>query len=215
MARGQPKNRVCSDTMKKHLVIVLLTMLAAACGQVPDPALLLHDSKYSGFGDAPYQCVLDSQTGLYWEVKTDAAGLHDWRNTYSWFDSGGTNDELDYRGTENGGQCADSGCDTEQFAAAVNAVGHCGFSDWRVPSKNELFSVSDLRKHKTPPTMNMEYFPFAQAGEYWSINDYSFQHDAAWVWSFEFGHDRVDWKANAKFIRLVRGEPAELAPVKE
>ena len=25
-------------------------------------------------------------TGLTWEVKSDQAGLHDWRNTYSWWD---------------------------------------------------------------------------------------------------------------------------------
>jgi hypothetical protein len=201
--------------MNRQLTVILLAIIGTACGRVPDPQLLLHDTKYSGFGDAPYECVLDSDTALYWEVKSNEPGLHDWRHTYTWFDPGGSNDELDYRGTEDGGVCAGSPCDTAQYVQAVNAVGYCGFSDWRVPGKNELFSVSDLRKHENPPTMKVEYFPFAQAAEYWSVNDYSFQHNAAWVWSFEFGHDRVDWKASPKFLRLVRGEPADLTPVKE
>lgn len=189
--------------------------MLAACNRVPDPALVLHDTKYNGVGDTPYECVLDGQTGLYWEVKNDVPGLHDWHNTYTWFNPAATNDELDYRGTPNGGECVDSECDTSAYVLAVNELGYCGYSDWRVPGKNELFSVSDLRRHDNPPTMNVEHFPFAQAAEYWSVNDYSFQHDAAWTWNFEFGHDRVDWKANPKFVRLVRGEAAELTPTKE
>ena len=201
--------------MRIRLIILLTAATVTACGRVPDPALQLHDTKYSGVGIAPHECVLDSQTGLYWEVKSAEPGLHDWHNTYTWFDPEGTNDELDYRGTADGGECRGSACDTARFVRAVNKAGYCNYSDWRVPGKNELFSVSDLRQHKNPPTMNIEYFPLAQSGEYWSVNDYSFQHDAAWVWSFEFGHDRVDWKANAKFVRLVRGEPSELTPVQE
>ena len=209
------KKPVCFGLMKAPMIFLLISATVAACGRVPDPALQLHDTKYSGAGATPHECVLDNQTGLYWEVKNAEPGLHDWHNTYTWFDPDGTNDELDYRGTADGGACVGSACDTTHFVQAVNEAGHCGYSDWRVPSKNELFSVSDLRQHENPPTMNVEYFPFAQAGEYWSVNDYSFQHDAAWVWSFEFGHDRVDWKANPKFVRLVRGEPSELTSVKE
>ncbi len=201
--------------MKIRLIIILLITALAACSQRPDPALVAHDTKYSGVGEPPYQCVVDGLTGLYWEVKSDQAGLHDWRNTYTWYDHGNTNDELDYRGTENGGECAGSPCDTEQYVQAINAAGFCGFNDWRVPGKDELYSISDLRKHDNPPTTNVEYFPFTQADEYWSVHDYSFQHNAAWAWSFEFGHDRVDWKASPKFVRLVRGEPTGLAEVQE
>lgn len=201
--------------MKIRLAILLVTATAAACGRGPNPALQAHDTKYSGIGDAPYQCVLDGQTGLYWEIKSDEPGLHDWRNNYSWFSPDETNNELDYRGAPNGGECAGSSCDTWAFVQAVNEVGYCGYLDWRVPTRDELYSVSDLRRRDMPPTMNTSYFPFAQPDEYWSANDYSFQYNAAWGWNFEFGHDRVDWKASPKFVRLVRGEPSELTPVKE
>jgi len=202
--------------MKAATAISLLVMLGmSACGQEPDPALRIHDTKYSGLGDAPHDCVLDGQTGLIWEVKSDTSGLHDWRNTYTWFDPDESNGELDYRGVEGGGECAGSVCDTWHLVAAVNEAGHCGYSDWRLPLLDELFSISDLRRIDEPPTVNIAYFRFAQAAEYWSSNDYSFQYNAAWTWNFQFGHDRVDWKASPKFVRLVRGTATGLPKVKE
>ena len=68
---------------------------------------------------------------------------------------------------------------------------------------------------KTPPTVNTTYFPHMQADEYWSSNDYQFQWNAAWLWSFHYGHDRVEWKATPRFARLVRGEALQLERVKE
>ena len=202
--------------MRISIISTLLLMLGiAACSRAPGPPPNIHDTKYSGIGDPPYECVLDGQTGLYWEAKNDAPGLHDWRNTYTWFDPDETNNELDYRGIEDGGQCADSACDTWHYVQAFNEAGFCGYFDWRMPSKNELFSVSDLRRADDPPTMNVEYFLYARPDEYWSANDYSFQYNAAWVWNFQFGHDRVDWKASPNFVRLVRGTASELPKVKE
>lgn len=190
----------------------------------PDPAI--HDNKYvaldaggrelaNGAGLGP--CVLDQYTGLVWEVKSDQPGLHDWRNTYSWYDPDEDHgsEAVDYRGTPNAGECLDSDCDTWSFARAVNEEGYCGFSDWRVPMRDELASISDPRKMKTPPTINILYFPHTQQAEYWSSNDYHFQYDSAWVWNFEYGHDRVDWKKSPKYVRLVRGEAKGLLRVKD
>jgi hypothetical protein len=202
--------------MKIHPITTLFVALViASCSRGPDPALRVHDTKYSGIGDVPYECVLDGQTGLIWEAKSDTAGLHDWRNTYTWYDPNESQGELDYRGIEDGGECAGSACDIWHYVEAVNEAGHCGHFDWRVPMRDELYSISDLRRLDNPPTANTDYFPHAQAAEYWSINDYSFQWNAAWAWSFQFGHDRVDWKASPKHVRLVRGEAAGLPKVKD
>jgi len=160
-------------------------------------------------------CVLHLATGLYWEVKSDKPGLHDWHNTYSWFNPHESQGELDYRGTQNGGECAGSECDTWDYVRAVNAAGLCGFSDWRAPSRDELNSISELQRAAAPPTADPEFFPHTQAAEYWTANDYSFQYDAAWAWNFQYGHDRVDWKKSPKNLRLTRGEAERLAPVKE
>jgi hypothetical protein len=207
-------------------MVAALALAAAACGRDPGPDPALHDTKYAAIGvngsevradgGQPWGCVLDRFTGLTWEAKDDAPGLHDWRNTYTWYDPDEAHDRgLDYRGTPDGGRCAGSRCDTTAFVAAVNAAGRCGFRDWRLPSKDELASISDPRRVSQPPTINTRYFLHAEPVEYWSGNDYSFQWDAAWAWNFRFGHDRVDWKREPKPVRLVRGEPLHLARVKD
>ena len=169
-----------------------------------------------GADDLEGACAQDLFTGLVWEIKTDSPGLHDWRNTYSWYNPKETIAlELDYRGTPAAGQCTGSDCDTAAFRQAVNEAGFCGHNDWRIPSRDELASISELQKADSPPTINVDVFRFAQSVEYWSSNDYSFQWNAAWAWNFEFGHDRVDWKKTPKTVRLVRGQGEGLERVED
>ena len=166
-------------------------------------------------GGSGSTCVQDSHTGLVWELKTEDEGLHDWRHTYSWFYPDEAHHEVDYRGTQDAGECAGSQCDTWDFVNAVNEQGWCGFTDWRLPIRDEAFSISDLRKAKSPPTLDSAAFPLTHSAEYWTANDYSFQPDSAWTWNYQYGHDRVDWKKAPKFVRLVRGVPSNLTEVKE
>jgi hypothetical protein len=201
-----------------------LSIAIAGCDSRSGPGPEIHDSKYVGLSAAGEQlapgktgpCVLDQFTGLVWEVKTDAAGLHNKNHTYSWFspeeDSSG---ELDYRGKPEGGQCEGSACDTHSLAVAVNGAGLCGFHDWRIPTRDELGSISDPRKTSTPPTINRVYFPHTQPADYWSSNDYQFHWDTAWLWNFGNGLDRVEWKASPRHARLVRGEAVYLERVED
>ena len=197
------------------LILTAACLLLASCGKNPDSVPNPHDSKFVAIDTGTESCVLDNQTQLLWQAKSSAAGLHAALNTYSWFSPDEANRELDYRGLEDGGICSGSACDTWHYVQAVNENGYCGHSDWRMPDKDELFSISDLSRATTPPTINTDYFPNAAAAEYWSANDYSFQYDTAWAWNFELGHDRVDWKKEAKYVRLVRGTADGLAQVKE
>lgn len=202
--------------MKALRISLVLAFLAlAACSQESGDARFTHDTKYSAVSVDNDTCVFDNQTGLLWQVKTDIPGLHDFRNTYTWYNPNEAHGELDYRGVEDGGACAGSRCDSWHYVLAVNEAGYCGYDDWRLPGKDEFFSVSDLRRADNPPTMNTAFFVHAQPAEYWSGNDYSFQWDAAWAWNFQYGHDRVDWKKTPKFVRLVRGSAAQLPEVKE
>lgn len=206
-------------------IVFTAFIILSGCGGETGPGLEIHDSKYvavdrSGeqlmHASESFPCVLDQYTGLTWEVKSNATGLHDWRNTYTWYDPAETHgEELDYRGTPNGGECAGSDCDTHAFAASVNAEKYCGHEDWRIPLRDELATISDLRKTDAPPTANMDFFPHMQVAEYWSSNDYSFQWNAAWLWNFQYGHDRVEWKASPRHVRLVRGTARALERVKE
>jgi len=205
------------------MVMALLSL--SACNKESGPRPEIHDTKYVAIGPdgqpvdgAPGEsnCVLDQYIGLIWEVKSDQPGLRDWRNTYTWYSPDESyQNELDYRGTPDGGECAGSDCDTTAYVQAVNKWGYCGHNDWRLPSRDELGSISDPRKPDNPPTINLNFFPHTQPEEYWSGNDYQFQYNSAWRWNFKFGHDRVDWKASPGLVRLVRGEATLLNRVKE
>lgn len=202
--------------MKIQLQTVLISALATlvACGG-DSPEEEGSDAAFSFLSVDNETCIFDSRTGLTWQGKTDVPGLHDYRNTYTWYDPDESHGELDYRGTENGGICAGSACDTWHYVRAVNDAGYCGHKDWRMPAKAELLSISEISRAENPPTIDMEYFAHSQIAEYWSGNDYSFQWDAAWAWNFQFGHDRVDWKRVPKYVRLVRGSADSLPEVKE
>jgi len=214
----------------KCLLFRSILFLAAAFGLVacggnglPDAAS--HDTRYRAVDAAgqvldpsvaPGDCVFDELTGLTWEGKTSAPGLHHALNTYTWFNPDESHDgELDYRGKPDGGECTGSSCDTTAYVAAVNAAGLCSFTDWRMPGRDELGSISDPRRKDSPPTANLRFFPNMQAAEYWSANDYHFQWNGAWVWSFENGMDRVEWKDSPRHVRLVRGTASRVARVKD
>lgn len=198
-------------------LLLVSTLLLAGCESAPQPPATVFaferldetGAAYAGSGDfaiAPWQCVRDLNTGLVWEMKTTAAGLHHSDNTYSWYAPDNEHqDGHDYRGTPDGGQCMGSDCDISAYVQAVNAAGWCGFNDWRMPSKDEFATISDPRLPLKRPTIDATYFPDTQVGEYWTANDYAFKYDAAWAWHFEFSHDRVDWKKTPKYVRLVRG----------
>ena len=208
---------------------LVLYVSLSGCDQETPPGPEIHDSKYQALGsdgqpledaeqvtDQTRGCVLDQFTGLMWQVKSDQPGLNDWRNTYTWHNpEESSGPELDYRGTANGGKCSGSKCDTWDYVKAINEAGLCGHNDWRVPSRDALASISDIRKLHAPPTVNVTFFPYTQPDEYWSGNDYDFQWDAAWAWNYQYGHDRVDWKATAKFVRLVRGTALQLERVED
>lgn len=86
-----------------------------------------------------WNCVQDNVTGLMWENKTDDGGLHDKDWSYSWYEPDNSKNGGGYAGRQNHGSCGNtSGCDTYAYVNAVNAVGWCGFKDWRIPTVDEL-----------------------------------------------------------------------------
>jgi hypothetical protein len=224
-----PKNNQSPTTSRivnaKTYLAMLCCLTLCACNREPAPGPEIHDTKYRAVNQsgevqdasvAPGRCAKDTWTELTWEVKTDQPGLHASTNTYTWYDPEESwEGELDYRGVADGGECTGSACDTAGFIVEVNQAGLCGFSDWRMPARDELGSISDPRITETPPTINTRHFPLTQPGEYWSGNDYQFQYDTAWVWSFHNGLDRVEWKSSPRFVRLVRGEPRKVTRVKD
>lgn len=152
-----------------------------------------------------WSCVRDNVTGLIWEVKqpNGSGGLRDANHTYSWYNpdnstNGGS------AGTQNGGTCQGSACDTQAFVNAVNSQGLCGVSDWRMPSVNELLSI--VHNGRFQPAIDQAYFPHTpQYGAYWSSSPNASYSNYAW--SVYFGNGYVDYGSHKNLnshVRLVR-----------
>lgn len=201
-----------SVRMLRRAGILLIVVILTGCGDGTDESTgLVFDFERLADESSEGQCVHDRRTGLIWEIKTTAPGLRAAENTYTWYAmEPGLKPE--YRGTPNGGDCRGSDCDTAAYVAAVNESALCGYRDWRLPDRYDLASLNDPRIRFPGPTLTTEYFPNTRSGGYWSGTTYRFQRDAAWLWGFDHGLDRVDWKSSAYHLRLVRGAPLLAEP---
>ena len=154
---------------------------------------------------ASWNCVKDNVSGLAWEVKTADFGLHDWRYTYSWYNPNYTYNGGD-AGTQNGGACANNLCNTDDYVKAVNSVGYCGYSDWRVPTIEELQYIVDYEHYM--PSIDTTYFSDLQNTGielgFWSSSPYADGSDSAWTIIFDDGYSNATFKRNQRSVRLVR-----------
>lgn len=165
-------------------------------------------------GSAPdnWGCTRDNITGLMWEVKPVAVNnLRSSSHLYSWFDPSAT----DNQGVQNAGFCAASpalcstpeyNTDTHALVQAVNGQGLCGQTDWRLPTIDELHSISYLGRIN--PSVDQGGFPDAVNAPYWTSNGVAGFSTEAWYLNFANGNDGRDDKGSAYRARLVRGGPA-------
>lgn len=126
-----------------------------------------------------WSCVRDNTTKLIWEAKTASDGIHNAGNRYAW--GGGSRSLVD-------------GSNTEEL---------CGFSDWRVPTIEELIGIVDFSRSR--PTIDTNYFPYTVSGRVWSSTlPVSSSVSMAWCVSF-YNSDVGTWFKNSKLqVRLVR-----------
>jgi hypothetical protein len=202
------------------LPVAALTMLVALTGCSRDgPQELTWDfsrtdalgAPLAGDADVQHHCVLDGRTGLLWEVKQAAAGLHRHDATYTWHSTDAT-EHGGEAGIAAGGACDLPRCDTEAFVAAVNVAGLCGRHDWRMPSRDEALSVMDITRIGKGPVLDPRYFPGALEAEYWTATTFRLYPQGAWATDNVYAQDRVDWKYTAKHVRLVNGPKDAVKP---
>ncbi len=85
--------------------------------------------------------VRDRATGLVWEVKTTDGTIHDWERTFDWAGA------------------------RETFLSELNTNKFGGFSDWRLPTTDELRSI---RVKGAEPFINQAFFPNTESTGYMS-----------------------------------------------
>ncbi len=124
--------------VKRTLILIVLTggVLALAWFNPPplpgspDDARFIKiapDGRELHAWGGPWSCVLDSDTGLVWEVKSYAEDMHDYQCSFSWFD-GNT-------GVADGGSCfTENGkSDTRDLVEYANETARCGMKGGACP----------------------------------------------------------------------------------
>ena len=127
--------------------------------------------------------VRDNVTGLIWEVKTDDDSVHDKDATYTWQDA------------------------QDVFIAQVNAETFGGRSDWRLPTIQELSSITALGR--VNPAADITYFPNCRPSYsyYWSSSPNAYSSGYAWSVYFNGGSVGYHYNTNHYYVRCVRAGP--------
>ncbi len=140
-------------------------------------------------------------TGLVWEVKTDDGGLRDKDNTYTWYNPDSSNNGGD-AGSQNGGNCTGSDCDTHGYVQVVNTQGLCGPGIWRMPTKKELQNI--LSRDRNNPSIDVGYYPNTVSSNYWSASPDADSSSDAWYVNFGIGSSNGYGKSGGRYVRLAR-----------
>jgi hypothetical protein len=146
-------------------------------------------------GAGSWSCVRDNITGRVWEVKTDDGGIHDKDNTYRW---GGV--------TAQGAGLGTYYTDWDVLVNGSNSEVLCGFTDWRVPTPQELRSLVDMGRSN--PAIDTAYFPNTLPQNYWSASpSLLFSPNSAWNVNFNLGHQNsFPMRTELAYVRLVRSD---------
>ncbi|MCX5904108.1 MAG: DUF1566 domain-containing protein [Proteobacteria bacterium] len=78
-----------------------------------------------------------------------------------------------------------------------------GYSDWRLPNRNELQSIVDYSR--SGPAINTTYFPGTEWSYYWSSTTDAYTGYSAWYVQFDYGYVDYYSKSYNYYVRAVRG----------
>ncbi|MGD9731741.1 MAG: DUF1566 domain-containing protein [Desulfamplus sp.] len=89
--------------------------------------------------------------------------------------------------------------------AELNNTKFGGYSDWRLPTIQELGGIVDFSVPYPGPTINISYFKDTFTSFYWSSTTYSHLTYGAWGVYFYYGDDGSRNKLSYYYVRAVRG----------
>ena len=170
---------------------------------IEKPSYVKYDINGRSLGDGNEQwtCVQDTQSGLMWEVKAQDDAMRNANNLYSWFDP----ESSSVKGKPDGGRCkGDVDCDTYAYVRVMNEKKYCGYSDWRLPTKEQMQTLVYLDNGNETVKINKQYFPQTMPSWYWTASENSNSDELAWYVLFRNGLALNDLKERPKHIRLVR-----------
>jgi hypothetical protein len=162
-----------------------------------------------------WSCVADKATGLTWQKRDPTTALHG-HDTYIWHQPekviSGTpraHPDLDWADSTCFGfnpLDASSFCNTSDYAERVNQSNYCGFSDWRLPTANELLTLvdPDRKLRNISPLIDTRFFPFHKPFLFWTSTV-----DSDGIVATVFSDDRVfanSERSDTIMVRLVRGD---------
>jgi hypothetical protein len=155
---------------------------------------------------ATWECVEDKSSSLTWEVKKNDGGIRDRDHSYSWL----RNIDGRNQGVRDGGRCKGGiDCDTSSYVREINEQNLCGYSDWRLPTKDELESLVVYNSSPGNATINEMFFPESVPSWYWTASEHAQYESYAWYVLFQNGTALNDLKERPKHIRLVRSNKAQ------
>lgn len=101
--------------------------------------------------------------------------------------------------------------DAVAAVAKLNGRSFGGFTDWRLPTVEELFLLADRTKCR--PAIDTEFFPTCRSDWYWTATDDASEpkdeetghSDYAWVVDFSYGYSGIDGRYLGNRVRAVRG----------
>ena len=184
-----------ADTVTSSATLTVNKTPSTSYGLVASASDVLYDKT---------ECVQDNSTGLIWEGK-NAIGSSSSRlgsALYTNYDGTGANQK-------GPGAHASSGEITGStnsigYRNSVNASGLCGFTDWQMPTKEELLGIV---LSGSTPTIDDSWFPNTENAAYWSASEDSGDSAKAWYVGFLYGAAYYYERSYATNVRLVRRTP--------
>jgi hypothetical protein len=183
--------------MKNVLLLSLFMSISLSINA--DFLKMSNDAEILDMESSEWSCVLDNKSSLVWEVKSENEGIQYALNTYTWFDgvSGRNN------GTFSKNCYWGKGCNTQSYIEDINKAELCTYSDWRLPTRDELKSIVDYYGD-SDILIDLLLFPNTQMDTYWTSMSAKDNPSLAYEIPFFFGGSLARGKTIDTFVRLVR-----------
>ena len=149
------------------------------------------------------ECVKDNSTGLVWEGKT-ASGSRLGTGTYTNYDSTTSLQKPGSPGVYVLPTQADldASNNSYKYRTTVNtSPALCGFTDWRMPTKEEL---QGILASSGSPRIDTDWFPNTQAAAYWTSTPGADNDELAFSVYFSNGTITTGFRYVPFSVRLVR-----------